>query len=228
MIIKCVNYRGKYSERRTKKSRRLAYQRHTALVKKIKTQSNGQVLKMSLVGSCCPPGINDSFEKPAKIQTVTERYYSPRYVLDASGIEGEDLCVLFHSNKICLITLAPTHPIIALKKEITKFNFEVSRNVDRRLNKVSGKGKHGAQILQPSSVICFVECSDGTSYSISSCLNGKLVEINDTLISNPKLLIERPQAEGYLAIVLPNIVNSCKAKDNLMSHESYCKIRGLE
>jgi Glycine cleavage H-protein len=183
---------------------------------------------MSLVENYAPPGIDDSFEKPAKIQTVTERYYSPRYVLDASGIEGEDLCVLFHSNKICLITLAPTHPIIALKKEVIKFNFEVSRNVDRRLNKVSGKGKHGAQILQPNSVICFVECSDGTNYSISSCLNGKLVEINEAIVSNPNLLIERPQAEGYLAIVLPNLVNSCKAKDNLMSYESYCKIRGLE
>ncbi|XP_059479835.1 protein Abitram [Neocloeon triangulifer] len=174
------------------------------------------------------PPIEDSFERPEKILNVTERYYSPRYALNASGIEGEDLCILFHSNKICLVTLAPTHPILLHKKKIDKFNFEVSRNVDRLQNKVSGKGKHGAQVLQPSSTICFIECSDGTSYAICSCLNGKLVEINEKIIDEPDLVISRPLSEGYLAIVLPSIANSHKAKDQLLSQEGYEKARGIK
>jgi len=182
----------------------------------------------ALTGNYVPPGIEESFEKPTKILTVTERYYSPRYVLNASGIEGEDLCILFHSNKICLITLAPTHPVISQNKKIEKFNFEISRNVDRRLNKVSGKGKHGAQILQPSSAICFIECSDGSTYSICSCVNGKLVEINNSIVANPDLVVTRSQAEGYLAIVLPNIPNSCKAKEEFLTYEDYSKIRGID
>lgn len=30
---------------------------------------------------------------------VTERYYKPRFLLDASGNKGEDQCTLFHSNR---------------------------------------------------------------------------------------------------------------------------------
>ncbi|XP_065345099.1 protein Abitram [Cloeon dipterum] len=174
------------------------------------------------------PPIERSFEMVEKILTVSERYYTPRYVLNASGIEGEDLCILFHSNKICLVTLAPTHPIITEKKEVVKFNFEISKNVDRRQNKVSGKGKNGAQVLQPSSPLCFVECSDGSSYSICSCLNGKLIEFNEKMISDPNLIAQRPQAEGYIAIVLPNIVNSCKAKEQLMTKEDYEIARSIK
>ncbi|CAB3359965.1 Hypothetical predicted protein [Cloeon dipterum] len=53
------------------------------------------------------------------------------------------------------------------------------------------------------------ECSDGSSY-------------------NPSLIAKRPQAEGYIAIVLPNIVNSCKAKEQLMTKEDYESARGIK
>ncbi|XP_066998845.1 protein Abitram [Anabrus simplex] len=168
--------------------------------------------------------IEDSIGNGDIYQSVTERYYTPRYVLDAGNKKGEDHCILFHSNRICLITLAESHPIIKEKKSIVKIDFHVSTNVDRLKNKVTGKGKHGAQFLQASSPLCFIECTDNTKYTVYSCIKGKLVEMNDALIENPKLLIDKPSAEGYIAIVLPNITNSEQQKEEMLTREDYRRI----
>lgn len=167
--------------------------------------------------------IEDSIEGFDMFQSVTQRYYTPRYCVDERG-KGEDHLVLFHSNRICLITLAASHPILKEKKDIGKINFQVSANVDRLKNKVSGKGKHGAQFLHPNSPLCYIECLDGSTYTVRSCIQGKLVEINDALIENPKLLIEKPDAEGYVAIVLPGINNSNQQKQKLLTVEEYNEI----
>ncbi|KAG8235970.1 hypothetical protein J437_LFUL017906 [Ladona fulva] len=169
----------------------------------------------------CVPSIEDSYEKPDKYSSVTERYYTPRFAVDVSGKEGEDFCVLFHSNKICVVTLAPSHPIRKEKKGILEVNFQVSTKVDRLKNKVSGKGKRGAQLLTTNSALCLVECSDGSKYTLYSSIQGKLVEINDKLIEKPSLLVERPLSEGYIAIVLPNLQKSKQLKEELLTPESY-------
>ena len=64
-----------------------------------------------------------------------------------------------------MITVAPSHPLLQCK-QIVKVNFQVSTKVNRLDNKVSGKGKKGAQHLQPESLICEVTSSDGSKYSL--------------------------------------------------------------
>ncbi|XP_069680418.1 protein Abitram [Periplaneta americana] len=168
--------------------------------------------------------IEDSIGELEELQSVTERYYTPRFCVGREEKEGEDHCILFHSNRICLVTLAASHPVLREKKEISKIDFQVSANVDRLKNKVSGKGKHGAQFLQINSPLCYIECTDNSKYTVQSCIKGKLVEINDALIENPKLLIEKPDAEGYIAIVLPNITNSDQQKEELLTLEEYHEV----
>jgi hypothetical protein len=168
--------------------------------------------------------IEDSIEELDAFQSVTQRYYTPRFCVDGGGKQGEDHCVLFHSNRICLITLALSHPILKEKKEIRRFDFQVSNNIDRLKNKVSGKGKHGAQFLQPNSPLCYIECADSSRYTVQSCIKGKLVEMNDALIENPKLLIEKPDAEGYIAILLPSISNSNQQREELLTWEEYNEV----
>lgn len=71
-----------------------------------------------------------------------------------------------HLNcRICVITIAPSHPLLRCE-QITNVNFQVSTKVNRLDNKVSGKGKKGAQHLQPDSLLCEVTCSSGTKYSL--------------------------------------------------------------
>lgn len=167
------------------------------------------------------PKIEDSFEKLESYPSVTERYYTPCFYLSKNGSPDEYHCVLLHSNKICLITLAPSHPIIKGKKKITKLDFQVTSKLDRLENKVVGKSKKGGQYILPDSTLCFIECDDGTKYSIYGCTKGKLVEINQNLTKNPDLLIEKPLSMGFIAIILPSKKDMNNVKDNLISYESY-------
>ena len=105
------------------------------------------------------PTIEHSIEstRPEDYRTVTERYYTRYYCLDEDRERRHDILVLNHSNRICLITLAPTHPVIARGLKITKVNFEVSKKTDRKSNKTSGKSKKGGQTLEHTSILAIVE-----------------------------------------------------------------------
>lgn len=152
--------------------------------------------------------------------TPTERYFTPYYQIDVQS-PGDDLCILIHSNRICMITLAPSHIIFQENKSIKKVDFKVSEKLDRRQNKVSGKSKHGAQPLQTNSNLCCISCSDGTTYVIKCCMIGKLVEINDGLVDFPDMLKLEPHFGGYIAIVLPNLKHLDKLKEKLLNQEQY-------
>lgn len=51
--------------------------------------------------------------------------------------------------------------------------------MDRLSNKVSGKGKRGAQVVGLFSPICSIKCQDGSLYTIPIGVRGKLSEVND-------------------------------------------------
>ncbi|XP_012140636.2 protein Abitram [Megachile rotundata] len=152
--------------------------------------------------------------------TITDRYFTAYYKLNVQG-PADDICILMHTNRICMLTLAPSHAVFRSDIEITKVDFKVSGKLDRVLNKVSGKSKHGAQPLQTNSNICIITCSNGKTYAIKCCIIGKLVEVNEALLNNPKLLLEPPHKGGYLAIVLPNIKLLDKMKGFLLTQEQY-------
>nr|XP_033326844.1 protein Abitram isoform X1 [Megalopta genalis] len=152
--------------------------------------------------------------------TVTDRYFTAYYKLNVQS-PADDICILLHSNRICMLTLAPSHTVFQSNKEITNINFKVSQKLDRVMNKVSGKGKHGAQPLQANSNICIITSSSGETYTIKCCIIGKLVEVNEALLNNPKLLLEPPHKGGYLAIVLPNINQLDQMKTSLLTQTQY-------
>jgi len=151
------------------------------------------------------PNIEDSIGStaPEDYRTVTCRYYTKLYSLDSDREKSEDILVLNHSNKICLITLAPTHPVLANKLKINKVNFEVSKKVDRKSNKTSGKSKKGGQALEPTSVLAFVETDSGT-FPVKAVVPGKLICINEVLVTEPSKLSTHPDSEGHIAIILPS------------------------
>ncbi|XP_014272058.1 protein Abitram [Halyomorpha halys] len=160
-----------------------------------------------------------------KYSSVVQRYYTPRYCMNITQ-PGDDYCILIHSNRVCLITLAPSHALFK-NKDISSVSFQISHNLNRLKNKVSGKSKHGAQRLQPSSTIMLVNCADGNTYSAKCGISGKLLEVNEQLLQNPNLLVNEPQGRGYIAIVLPDIALVQQYKDSLLDELQYqekCKI----
>jgi len=157
---------------------------------------------------------------PLDYQTVTERYYTNLYQLDTGGEKNHDILVLNHSNKICLITLAPSHPILANKIPIKKVNFEVSKKVDRKSNQTKGKSKKGGQILEPTSVLAIIE-TETENYPIQAVVPGKLICINQEIISDPSKLSTHPDSEGHIAIILPARGLYEQTKQSLLTKEQY-------
>ncbi|XP_011646645.1 protein Simiate-like isoform X1 [Pogonomyrmex barbatus] len=165
----------------------------------------------------------DEVEYSGHFPTVTDRYFTPYYKMNVQS-HGDDMCIWIHSNRICMLSLAPSHIILQGNKDIIKVDFKVSDKLDRSLNKVSGKSKHGAQPLQTNSNICTISCSNKETYVIKCCMIGKLVEVNETLSKYPHLLKESPHKGGYLAIILPNIKLLENLKQVLLTHNQYINL----
>ncbi|NXF75885.1 F206A protein, partial [Sclerurus mexicanus] len=149
-----------------------------------------------------------------------ERYFTRWYKADVKGRPCEDFCVLQHSN-ICVITLAEAHPLLQSGKTIKSINYQISANCSRLQNKVSGKSKRGAQFLTELAPLCRISSSDGEEYTIYSCIRGRLIEVNENILSNPALLQEKPSTEGYIAVVLPKFEESKSITQGLLTQKEY-------
>ncbi|XP_022087708.1 protein Simiate-like [Acanthaster planci] len=168
--------------------------------------------------------VTDSGEQPplsGSYPSVVERYYTTRYKIDVNGKSCEDFCVLKHSNKVCLVTIAKGHPLLRENKQIQKVDFQVGASTNRMKNKVIGKRKKGGQWLNQTAELCKVTCSDSTCYTMYSCISAKLIEVNETLLENPQLIQTKPCGEGYIAIVLPKLGGCDLQMDKLLTPAQY-------
>ncbi|XP_076327465.1 protein Abitram [Tachypleus tridentatus] len=152
---------------------------------------------------------------------IWERYYTPYFVVDQSN--SGDQCILFHSNGICVITIAPSHPLFTKEKEIDSIDFQSRLN-----NQVFGRWKKGGQFMKPESTLCLIKCKDGTQFTMYSRVQGTLIEINKSLIDNPSLLVKKPWSDGYIAVILPPLHKSENQKKNLLSLENYQKLEKMK
>lgn len=145
--------------------------------------------------------------------TPSERYYDIRFV-SAEGRRSYfgpvgDQCIMFHSNRICVLTIAPTHPVITEDKTIVKIEFtfdgtNIGDKIDRAQSIPQGKGKKGTQKILKNSPVCSIICSDESKYIVVGCLTAKLIEVNSNISLKPNLVKEKPLSLGYIAILQPN------------------------
>ncbi|KAB0802890.1 hypothetical protein PPYR_05076 [Photinus pyralis] len=156
---------------------------------------------------------------------VSDRYYKHKYCIKFSTKEQNlDQRVSFHTNRICMISLAENHPVMKNNKKVAKINCTIDEKINRLLNSTSGKGKRGAQKLMENSILCYIECEDGDVYPVYSCVQGKLLEINENLISNPNLLVTNPVDKGYIALVLPMLNVYESMKNSMLDADEYSKL----
>ncbi|XP_076461625.1 protein Abitram-like [Babylonia areolata] len=161
-----------------------------------------------------------SYDVSKRPPTVVERYFSRHYRIDVQKKVSEDICILSHSNKICIVTLAPSHPVLAKRKVVTHVNFKVG-GADRLDNKTSGKSKRGAQWLGSLAPLCTLTCDDNSKYSICCGVKGQLIEANSTLVDRPQLVNEDPWSRGYLGIMLPALKGHEAEMARLLTEEQY-------
>lgn len=166
-----------------------------------------------IIGEQEVPPITDYFN--TNHPSVVERFFTKYYYCRDDTI-SEMHKILFHSNRICLIGLDESHD--AVKKGIQSINFDIG-NCDRSKNQVSGKGKRGAMNLQPLSTLAIITCIDGSEYKVISTITGKLIEVNEKLHNNPKLI--GVDGDGYIAVVLPKIDKCTDIKSQLMTEDEF-------
>ncbi|KAJ8267651.1 hypothetical protein COCON_G00128230 [Conger conger] len=153
--------------------------------------------------------------------SVIDRYFTRWYKTDLKGKPCEDHCILQHSNRICVITLAESHPILQKNKRIQSITYQISAGCSRLQNKVSGKSKRGGQFLTELAPLCRITSTDGEEYTIFSCIRGRLLEVNEDILKRPNLLLEKPSTEGYIAVILPKFEESKSITEGLLTRAEY-------
>lgn len=158
--------------------------------------------------------ITDCYDAMMNYPSMVDRFFTRYYYIKA----GAAYQVLYHSNRICLVCLAPTHP--AYGEGIATVSYNVG-NVDRSQNVVKGKAKKGGMILQADTTLAVLTTDAGNTYKIPSCIRGKLVEVNTALLTDAKQLQLAPEGAGYFAILLPKIENCDDIKASLLTQQQY-------
>jgi len=130
--------------------------------------------------------------------------------------------ILLHSNGICVLTLAPSHPILTKRLKAKTIDFQVSKKVNRLQNAVRGKGKKGGQFFaDDKQTVAFVSCDDGSRYALRNGVRGALMEVNERLVDQPDLLTSDPFGQGFLAIILPRKGERDAKTLNLVTEAEY-------
>ncbi|XP_055329630.1 protein Abitram-like [Paramacrobiotus metropolitanus] len=177
------------------------------------------------------PDVNGSISSTSAPLPDMPKYilnnYTRLYQMDQRPDCSEDLCVLVHTNKLCVIVLAPSHPVVALKKECLSVSFTDCDGSDRTQSHGQGARKKGAQFIEHGSVICRVECADRSSYVVSSGIRGKLLEVNTNLSARPSLLSSKPFSTGYLAIIMPNAMEMDIIRASLHDEDMFRQLRKI-
>ncbi|XP_018802743.1 PREDICTED: FAM206 family protein CG9288 [Bactrocera latifrons] len=168
-----------------------------------------------VIGGITVPSITEEWVE--NYPSVVDRFFTRYYYIKESP-EPAPYQVLFHSNRVCLICLAPEHP--AIKDGIKSFTFDIG-NTDRSKNTVKGKGKKGGMVLQHDSTLAILTSEQNKTYKIPSCVQSKLVEVNTAWVEAPKRLETAAEGEGYVAIVLPKPEDCENIKRSLLTQAQY-------
>ncbi|KAJ2503463.1 hypothetical protein GGH96_000253 [Coemansia sp. RSA 1972] len=107
-------------------------------------------------------------------------------------------------NKLCVIGLASSHPLLdpELCKHISDvIKVEFADNVKNSV--IKGKRKKQSLRLMPNSKLCTIHTLDGKEYVVRAAVKGVLMEWNARLESDPSLATKCPE-QGFIAIIKPS------------------------
>ncbi|XP_022669283.1 protein Simiate-like isoform X2 [Varroa jacobsoni] len=154
-----------------------------------------------------------------------ERYFCPRFYLDPDCDQMSDMLILLHSNRVGVVCLAPSHPIVRKNVCVEKVDFQINQSLNRLDNKVTGKHKKGGQRVKKESLLCTIYAGL-KAFKIQACIPGALVEVNSRLVNEPGLLTSDPFQSGFIAIILPPFHLESELRTNAYTRpEKYIDIR---
>ena len=168
--------------------------------------------------------------------------YTRYFVKRKEGERTVDQYVLVNANGMCVVGLAETHEFVRSHKQVQSIEFgvlfavqfelkETRQHKEIRSCSVTGKSKKGGIWLDEDDRLCTVTSVDGAKATVISGIRGRLVEVNERLFSNPRLLTEKAgewegddvqsATEGFLCIVQPKPNDLAYLMQRLTSLESF-------
>ena len=118
-----------------------------------------------------------------------QRYFS-KYYLDKG--QPNEQYIFIHSNGIIMCGIGANNDI--LKKNVSEII------ILKQPAKITGKNKHGAHLLNINEYIVQIKTDENT-FNFCPKLRGKLLEVNQNLVKNPKLLLESPEKNGFICLI---------------------------
>ena len=84
-------------------------------------------------------------------------------------------------------------------------------------------------MLDSRSLLCFVTCTDGSTYTLRSCIKGGLVEANEQLVDHPELLAQKVCRSGkkkpqkfILLLEYPRLASSSSVLSKMIMRNATC------
>jgi len=163
-----------------------------------------------------------------KVKPFVDRYFN-KYYKTLTHPKDLQLCcnqyAFVHTNKLFMIGMAKEHEVIKKNLTIYKISFDVVTKGNALA--VKGKRKKGGMKVKPGTPICEVFCENQLVFTLNALVEGYIIEFNENLVKNPKLLTESSESKGYVVII-----NSGTRVDhllkNLVPEESYRKLNDKE
>lgn len=152
-------------------------------------------------------------------------YYTAYYLLakeDSDDLQG-DLVIRQAPNKLCVIGLAPTHPVRQCT-DFSKLSIKYAPAHDAAIGVSPAKGRKNIPWIGQLSPIAFIHLGDKV-YTVKSGIHGQLLELNERLLQTPRLLVDKPDTEGYIAIIKPKVENTQKSLSHCLTEEKWRKER---
>lgn len=113
--------------------------------------------------------------------TVLQRYYR-------THTTSNHQCLHVHSNGICVLSVAPSHPMLQPPQTIKSINYRSHDAKSLVDTAVQGKRKHGAVFMTPRDMVCTVTLGDDSSVTFYACIRASVIEVNRRLVDRPELL----------------------------------------
>ena len=139
-----------------------------------------------------------------------QRYFS-KYYLDKG--QPNEQYIFIHSNGIIMCGIGANNDI--LKKNISEII------ALKQPTKITGKNKHGAHLLNATEYVIQIKADDNV-FNFCPKVRGKLLEVNQNLVKNQKLLLESPEKNGFVCLIqqepgeLENLKEKLGKSDNLI------------
>lgn len=157
-------------------------------------------------------------------KSYIDRYFTKYYKTNVRYPSNDHL-VLMHSNKIAVCALAPSHPVL----DTSRYTVTRVEYVQGVSDEMSGRHKHNASLVNVNQPLCRLHATAVTDvdadqvFVVYSCLNAKLIEVNERLVQQPGLVQSKPTTDGFIAILMPKLDSLKEQLNDLITHDQYLK-----